>query len=100
MDLIDRLQNHLDQILDFEREVDRASLSADLIEARMELRTLRAAYTQARARVSVKSSGECSICGGLYTDHGHNAQPVTDGRCCVECNSSVVIPARIAGLMK
>jgi hypothetical protein len=93
MDLIDRLQNHLDQILDFEKEVDRASLSADLIEARMELRTLRAAY--ARARVNVKSSGECSICGGLYTDYGHNAQPVNDGRCCVECNSSVVIPARI-----
>jgi hypothetical protein len=25
---------------------------------------------------------------------GHNAQPVNDGRCCEECNTQVVMPAR------
>lgn len=49
---------------------------------------------------------KCSICtadimpvrqgvGGLWYD-GHNAEPVTDGRCCSDCNDSAVIPARIA----
>jgi hypothetical protein len=28
-------------------------------------------------------------------DGGNNAQPVNDGRCCDECNYSVVIPARL-----
>ena len=33
---------------------------------------------------------------------GHNAQPLNDGRCCSECNSFYVIPARLAqmGLLK
>ncbi len=26
---------------------------------------------------------------------GHNADPVTDGRCCDSCNTTVVIPARL-----
>ena len=50
---------------------------------------------------------DCSICDGLIDDHrspvtgeiywtqGHNADPVTDGRCCTSCNESVVLPARI-----
>jgi len=45
---------------------------------------------------------KCSICnkeiavkeGGW--DSGNNAQPVNDGRCCDECNATVVIPARLA----
>lgn len=44
----------------------------------------------------------CSICGGDIDVHpgsnwtrGHNAQPVNDGRCCTECNTHVVLPARI-----
>ena len=28
-------------------------------------------------------------------DKGHNAQPVKDGQCCGNCNSYVVLPARI-----
>ena len=43
---------------------------------------------------------ECSICGdtikifanGIY---GHNPEPVSDGRCCDECNLNVVLPYRI-----
>ena len=27
--------------------------------------------------------------------HGHNAEPVEDGRCCSDCNQTAVIPARI-----
>jgi hypothetical protein len=43
----------------------------------------------------------CSICGGLILMEpsgwagGHNARPVTNGRCCAKCNEGVVIPARI-----
>jgi hypothetical protein len=50
----------------------------------------------------LKVPTECSICGGPIDVHqphgwvyGHNAQPVNDGRCCSECNSMVVIPARL-----
>ncbi len=43
---------------------------------------------------------KCSICFGEIEkvggwDQGNNAQPVNDGRCCGECNSTVVIPARM-----
>ena len=44
----------------------------------------------------------CSICGDMILPElsgwtgGHNAEPVNDGRCCSECNSRVVIPARLA----
>lgn len=52
------------------------------------------------------SKPKCSICGGhihlhrdengkVYWEHGHNAQPITNGRCCDTCNRDVVIPARI-----
>ena len=42
----------------------------------------------------------CSICkdeievevNGWY--HGHNAKPVTEGRCCSVCNMEVVMPTR------
>jgi hypothetical protein len=43
----------------------------------------------------------CSICSqpidaiGDWV-HGHNAEPVNDGRCCSACNDLVVIPARLA----
>mgnify|MGYP003971353353 CR=1 FL=1 len=32
-------------------------------------------------------------------DKGHNAQPVEDGRCCGNCNFTVVIPARMSFLV-
>ena len=49
----------------------------------------------------------CSICEGdidhhktpegrVYWTGGHNAMPVTNGRCCDYCNSTVVMPARLA----
>lgn len=52
----------------------------------------------------------CSICqkpieahtdnnGEVYWAHGHNAQPVNDGRCCDTCNDLIVIPARIQQML-
>lgn len=52
---------------------------------------------------------QCSICEGeidkkymtnlegervMYWDSGHNAQPINNGRCCDNCNHTVVVPAR------
>ena len=31
---------------------------------------------------------------------GHNAAPLTEGRCCTECNTTKVIPARVALMFK
>lgn len=28
-------------------------------------------------------------------DKGHNANPVSEGRCCTDCNYTVVVPARL-----
>ncbi len=50
---------------------------------------------------------KCSICeshieplrddsGQVVWEGGNNAQPINDGRCCDNCNATVVIPARIA----
>lgn len=42
---------------------------------------------------------ECCICGQKFTGWGNNPWPVDtseDARCCDDCNSSVVIPARLA----
>lgn len=36
----------------------------------------------------------CSICQREKIGHGNNAHPVNDGRCCDECNRTVVWPAR------
>jgi hypothetical protein len=47
----------------------------------------------------------CTICGKEIPPEGqpphqwlggHNAEPVAAGRCCGECNTTVVIPKRIA----
>lgn len=38
----------------------------------------------------------CCICGKDFTGYGNNPDPVkTDGKCCDECNLTVVIPARM-----
>jgi hypothetical protein len=37
----------------------------------------------------------CSICQRSVQGYGNNAAPINDGRCCDNCNSNVVIPARI-----
>lgn len=52
------------------------------------------------------SQPKCSICkspihphkdedGVVYWEHGHNAQPITNGRCCDTCEANVVFPARV-----
>tara|TARA_R110002020_G_scaffold153778_1_gene333225 strand:+ start:3592 stop:3786 length:195 start_codon:yes stop_codon:yes gene_type:complete len=48
-----------------------------------------------------KTTNKCAICEGeIKTDahgwsEGHNAEPVAKGRCCEQCNTYVVIPARL-----
>ncbi len=47
----------------------------------------------------------CSICQGeiekqmwqdeIIWDRGHNAQPINDGRCCDNCNFTIVLKARL-----
>jgi hypothetical protein len=46
---------------------------------------------------------KCSICKDEIRkdpmsgwDGGHNSEPVAPGRCCDDCNSTVVIPQRFA----
>ena len=34
---------------------------------------------------------ECSICFGMFTEFGNNAEPINDGRCCDDCNRTVII---------
>ena len=38
---------------------------------------------------------KCKICNKTIFGHGHNAQPVTNGRCCDVCQDTKVIPARM-----
>lgn len=45
-------------------------------------------------------TGICSICGKEYTHWGNNAQPINDGRCCDECNSTRVVPERITRMQQ
>ena len=44
----------------------------------------------------------CSICKrnkiNEFGINSHNAQPVTDGRCCDTCNLMVVVPRRISDM--
>ena len=37
----------------------------------------------------------CSICGQNYEGYGNNAHPINDGRCCDECNATIVVPTRM-----
>ncbi len=52
---------------------------------------------------------QCSICKGgidhltredgtVYWKEGHNAWPITDGKCCSWCNHTKVIPTRMKQL--
>ena len=36
--------------------------------------------------------------GVMYWDQGHNAQPISDGRCCTSCNDNVVLPDRLTDM--
>jgi hypothetical protein len=42
-------------------------------------------------------TGTCSLCGGPYDHFGNNPEPLKDveERCCDNCNTSKVIPARL-----
>ena len=40
------------------------------------------------------------IAGAVAWDQGHNAWPVSDGRCCSTCNWTRVIPARLEMVLK
>ena len=38
----------------------------------------------------------CCICGKRFQGYGNNPEPVKhEGRCCKECNETIVIEARI-----
>ena len=54
---------------------------------------------------------KCSLCDGeievqrnpkgiVYWTEGHNAAPLSEGRCCDNCNITKVIPARLARLKR
>lgn len=54
----------------------------------------------------------CSICNGeidpqinpatgeVFWTQGHNAEPINNGRCCTTCNTTKVVPTRIANMQK
>lgn len=43
----------------------------------------------------------CCICGKEFTGFGNNPDPVCkEGRCCDECNSTVVVPTRLKECIK
>jgi hypothetical protein len=44
---------------------------------------------------SATESKICSICQRLFQGYSCNAWPVNKGRCCSECDNTVVTPARI-----
>jgi hypothetical protein len=54
-----------------------------------------------------QQKNRCVICNLDLADRakdkrwllGNNAQPVKDGRCCDQCNTEIVLPARIALLV-
>lgn len=49
----------------------------------------------------VRGAIECCICGTGIIGFGHNPSPVLDdGRCCDNCNTTVVIPVRISQAFK
>ena len=38
---------------------------------------------------------KCKICNETIFGHGHNAQPVANGRCCDTCQDIYVLPTRM-----
>ncbi len=47
-----------------------------------------------------KCNIKCSLCGVVITDarKSHNALPLSENRCCENCNSEKVIPARLSSI--
>ena len=43
----------------------------------------------------------CCICGKRIRNHGNNPWPIKrSGKCCDECNTNIVIPARVDKVLK
>lgn len=42
----------------------------------------------------------CVLCKEKYKGYGNNAEPITKGRCCDECNNTKVIPIRLSEAIK
>lgn len=40
--------------------------------------------------------GTCCVCGKHYNNYGNNAKPYMQGRCCDKCNTTHVMPLRLA----
>lgn len=42
----------------------------------------------------------CVFCGAIFMHilQMHNAEPVIDGKCCLDCNYRIVIPARMEAI--
>ena len=38
---------------------------------------------------------KCILCGKDYEGYGNNAQPLKEGQCCDNCNTTKVIPERL-----
>ena len=68
-------------------------------------RTTNKEKKMAKGYLGTYGARKCKICKGNievingYRD-GHNALPVTKGRCCSDCNSSVVFKARLDQIEK
>ena len=43
---------------------------------------------------------KCKICNDTFFGHGHNAQPVANGRCCDVCNDTEVVPSRLNRMLE
>jgi hypothetical protein len=39
----------------------------------------------------------CCLCDKEFSGYGNNPAPFKGGRCCDDCNGSLVLPARFAG---
>jgi hypothetical protein len=46
-------------------------------------------------KTPLEQTRRCAICHDSYVGWGNNSWPVTNGRCCNECNLFVVVPARL-----
>ncbi len=47
----------------------------------------------------MSDKNNCAICGENFKGFGHNAEPISRGRCCEKCNDNFVIPVRIKEAM-
>tara|TARA_R100001082_G_scaffold102957_1_gene73348 strand:- start:475 stop:669 length:195 start_codon:yes stop_codon:yes gene_type:complete len=43
---------------------------------------------------------KCKICNETIFGHGHNAQPIVNGRCCDVCQDTKVLPARLDQMLE